>query len=93
MSARSGERRRPLASPAIVVLLAALWLALAIAAVPLALAHSGTGFGGVVPLTAFAVIGLVVAWHQPRNPVGWLLFGVSFFFTMQSDASAVSVLD
>jgi hypothetical protein len=93
MSARSGERLVHLASPAIVLSLAAVWLALAIAAVPLALADSGLGFGGVVPLLAFGVIGLMVAWHQPRNPVGWLLFGVSFFFTMQSDASAVSVLD
>jgi hypothetical protein len=76
-----------------VLLLASVWLALLIAAVPLALTDSGIGFGGVVPLIAFGVIGLVVAWHQPRNPVGWLLFGVSFFFTMQTDASAVSVLD
>jgi hypothetical protein len=93
MSARTGERRGHLASPAAALLLAAVWLALLIAAVPLALTSAGTGFGGVVPLIAFGVIGLVVAWHQPRNPVGWLLFGVSFFFTMQSDASAVSVLD
>jgi hypothetical protein len=69
------------------------WLLLVVVALPLALAHSGTSFSGVVPLLAFGVIGLVVAWHQPRNPVGWLLFGVAFFFTMQSDASAVSVLD
>jgi hypothetical protein len=93
MSARAGERWGHLASPATALLLAAVWLALLIAAVPLAFTPSGTGFGGVVPLLAFGAIGLVVAWHQPRNPVGWLLFGVSFFFTMQSDASAVSVLD
>ncbi len=94
MSARTGERWGHLASPATALLLAAVWLALLIAAIPLEFSGSGVGLGGVVPISiAFAVVGLVVAWHQPRNPVGWLLFGVSFFVTMQSDASAVSVLD
>ena len=90
--ARATGRFR-LASAKTTLLLGGVWLLLVVLALPLALSHSGTGFAGVVPLVAFGVIGLVVAWHQPRNPVGWLLFGVSFFFTMQSDASAVSVLD
>ena len=88
-----GSGRLWLASTRTVLAMGGVWLLLVVLALPLALAHSGTSFGAVVPLLAFGVIGLVVAWHQPRNPVGWLLFGVSFFVTMQSDASAVSVLD
>jgi hypothetical protein len=42
---------------------------------------------------AFAVVGVVVAWHQPRNPMGWVVLGVSFFFILDDLASSYSYLD
>jgi hypothetical protein len=87
------DERRPRFASASLFALAGLWAALVIAAIPLQFSHSGVSFGGVIPTLAFAVVGLIVAWHQPRNPVGWLIFGVALFFTMECDASAVSVLD
>jgi hypothetical protein len=39
-------------------------------------------------LWAIAAVGLVVAWHQPANPIGWLLLAmpVSLLLTFASDA-------
>jgi hypothetical protein len=42
---------------------------------------------------AFGLVGLVVAWHQPRNPMGWVLLGVTFFFGLEVAAGTYSVLD
>jgi hypothetical protein len=42
---------------------------------------------------SFAVVGLIVAWHQPRNPMGWVLLGVTFFFFLENLASAYAYLD
>ena len=80
------------ASP-ILVGLVGLWLALLVIAVPLAFANSGTSLAPAPLWLAFGLVGALVARHQPRNPVGWLLFGVALFFTTESDASGVSVLD
>ena len=40
-----------------------------------------------------AGVGLVVAWHQPRNPLGWLLLGAGVFLTLNSVASSLEVVD
>jgi hypothetical protein len=80
------------ASP-ILVGLVGLWLVLLVIAVPLAFANSGTSLAPAPLWLAFGLVGALVARHQPRNPVGWLLFGVALFFTTESDASGVSVLD
>ena len=37
---------------------------------------------------ALAGVGLLVAWHQPRNPVGWLLMGSGLCFGLDGDASS-----
>jgi hypothetical protein len=69
---------------------------LTVGSIPLAIAsHTGSGSGVpslLLPL-AFGAIGAVVAQHQPRNPVGWLLLGVALFFTINGVASVYSVLD
>ncbi len=44
-------------------------------------------------LGAHAGVGLVVAWHQPRNPLGWLLLGAGVFLTLDSAASSLKVVD
>jgi hypothetical protein len=52
-----------------------------------------SGLGQVAVFLAFAVVGVVVAWHQPRNPLGWVLLGVSFFFLLDDLASSYAYLD
>jgi two-component system, NarL family, sensor kinase len=42
---------------------------------------------------SFAVVGVVVAWHQPRNPMGWVLLGVTLFFFVDNLATAYAYLD
>jgi hypothetical protein len=39
----------------------------------------------------FAGVGVVVAFHQPRNPVGWLLIFFTFFFLVGIDAQEYAV--
>jgi hypothetical protein len=56
--------------------LAVLVLLLVIAAGPLTLAaHQGVLYnvGQVVTFLPIAAVGFMVAWHRPRNPIGWLL--------------------
>jgi len=42
---------------------------------------------------AFAVVGFVVAWRKPRNPLGWLIVAVAGFFALSEDASYYVVAD
>ncbi len=89
-SARAGGRHSRLASPASASVLAALTLVLAVAMIPLSLATRqnplATGGPNVVVSVAFAVVGVVVAWHRPRNPIGWLMLvlAVSLMFYVDS---------
>jgi hypothetical protein len=45
------------------------------------------GIGLVLTLWVIAAVGLVVAWHQPGNPIGWLLLAVPacLLLTLASD--------
>jgi hypothetical protein len=52
-----------------------------------------SNLGQVALFLSFAVVGVVVAWHQPRNPMGWVLLGVTFFFLLDDLASSYSYLD
>jgi hypothetical protein len=52
-----------------------------------------SGLGQVALFLSFAVVGVIVAWHQPRNPMGWILLGVTFFFLLDSLASSYAYLD
>jgi len=38
-------------------------------------ADDRTGLALLLMLWVIAAVGLVVAWHQPRNPIGWLMLG------------------
>jgi hypothetical protein len=75
-------RRFDLLSPASASVLGAVVLVLVAGSVPLAgLVHQLTLPGeaaAVIPVLASAAVGVIVARHQPRNPVGWLLI----FFTL-----------
>ena len=65
---------------------------LTLGSVPLAIASHVATASGVPSLLfplAFGAVGAVVARHQPRNPVGWLLLGVAVFFTINGVASCL----
>jgi hypothetical protein len=73
-------------------------LVLFIAAVPLAgLAHQNlNASSGSLPVwvtAPFAVMGLVLAWRRPANPVGWIMLAAAFFFALSEDASYYTVAD
>ena len=66
---------------------------------PLAvLARQATGssliYHAAVTLLALVLggVGVVAAWHQPLNPVGWLLLGSGTCFVLQADASFYALL-
>ena len=85
-----------LASPAGAVLLGGLVLALTAAAFPLGiLARQSIGSGGAtfVMGPVFAVLGFVVAWRRPRNPLGWLMLGAVAFLVLSGDAGSYVVAD
>jgi len=87
-------RRFRLASPATALLLGGLVLALVAALVPLGiLARQGGGAGGgsLVLGPVFGVVGFVVAWRRPRNPLGWLMLGAVAFLVLSGDAGAYAV--
>jgi len=91
--------RRRLVSPSTALVLGGLVLALMVIEFPLAgLARQNVllAHGGSAPLTAsvpFWVIGLVLAWRKPDNPIGWLILGLAGFLTLSEDASFYAVAD
>ncbi len=87
-----------LASPTTALVLGGVLLVLMIADVPLArLAHqSVNASSGSLPVwfsAAFGVVGFVVAWRKPRNPLGWAILGLAAFFALSEDASFYTVAD
>jgi hypothetical protein len=94
----SGLRAR-LASPASAGVVFLLTLAAAAASLPLAvLARQAAGnvliFDAAVALLAVVLggVGLVVARHQPGNPMGWLLLGSGLGFILGRDAQFYATL-
>jgi hypothetical protein len=49
--------------------------------------------GEIVLFLGFGLVGAIVAWHQPRNPMGWVLIGVTFFLVLSSLSSAYAYVD
>jgi len=72
-----------------VVLLVQYIIAVVLSALDHQLTPGGvlTGAGFLV----FAAVGTVVALHQPRNPVGWLLIFFTFLFALGIDAQEYAV--
>jgi hypothetical protein len=97
MTVVTGRRIR-LASPTTALVLGGLVLALIIADVPLAgLARQGlNASGGSLPVwvsAPFAVVGFVLAWRKPGNPLGWIILGTAVFLALSEDASYYTVAD
>src|SRR5260370_17578048 len=88
-------RRVRLGSPATAIVLFVLVLALGVASLPLAAlagraAGNDTGSTVAVVLLSLALagVGLLVAWHQPRNPTGCLLMGSGLCFRLDRNPSS-----
>ncbi len=77
--------------------LAGLTVLLAAALVPLSLAARqnplATGGANVVIALSFGVAGLVVAWHRPRNPIGWFMLALAPGLIYQIDGGLYNVLN
>jgi hypothetical protein len=89
-------RRFRLASPATALVLGGLILVLAAAQWPFAgLAHlsvnSGTGSPEWWTFAPFAVVGFVVAWRKPGNPLGWCLLGPAVATFVSDDGSFYAI--
>jgi signal transduction histidine kinase len=87
-----------LASSAAALVLGGVALVLMIADVPLAgLAHQSLNdSSGSLPVwvsAPFAVVGFVVAWRKPGNPLGWIILGTAVFLALSQDASFYVVAD
>jgi hypothetical protein len=76
--------------------LAGLTVLLAVALVPLSLAARqnplASGGAYIVIGVSFAAVGLVVAWHRPRNPIGWLMLALGVSYVIQIDTGLYDVL-
>ncbi len=86
----------PLATPRLALVLAAgalVWLALAV--VLSALTHN-LSFAQNIPILIavppFGIVGAIVAYRQPRNPIGWILLLMSFVSLAGLDAAMYAVL-
>jgi hypothetical protein len=89
-------RRLRLASPATVLVLGCLTLALIAAEWPFAgLAHLGvtssTGGAQWWTFAPFGVVGFVVAWRKPGNPLGWCLVGLVVAAALSEDGSLYAI--
>jgi hypothetical protein len=92
---RSARRFR-LASPATALVLAGLTVALFAAQWPFAsLAHlsvtSSTGGADWWIFFPFGVVGFVITWRKPRNPLGWCLLGITVAAVFSDDGSLYAI--
>ncbi len=95
---RGGSRRFGRAASATALALGGLLLVLAAVAWPLAsLAHqSVNAISGGPPIWLFGpfgLVGFVVAWRSPRNPLGWILVGIAVAGAFSQDGSFYAVAD
>ena len=97
MTAGAG-RRLPAASPGTALVLGGLVLVSVVAGAPLAaLAHQSLNVeDGSVPVwvsAGFGVVGCVVAWRRPRNPLGWVILAMAGLSALSEDAGFYAVAD
>jgi hypothetical protein len=73
--------------------LLAAYLPLCAAARQLTASEVWADSSALVIAVACAGVGLVVAWHQPRNLLGWLFLGVAACFVLSTDSGRYTVAD
>jgi hypothetical protein len=87
-----------LASPVSVLVLSGVLVVLIAVDAPLArLAHqsinASSGSAPVWSTGVIGVLGFVLAWRRPRNPLGWMFLAAAVFLTLSEDASFYTVAD
>jgi hypothetical protein len=91
--------RRPttawvLAGLVLVQIVALIPLSLAARQNPLATEGAGAQGGtSTVVAVSCAVVGLMVAWHRSRNPIGWLMLFLAVSFVFSADSGLYDVLN
>jgi hypothetical protein len=85
-------RLAPAAGALLVALLAAFVL-VSLAARQLSPGDVWSASPLLVLVVAAAAVGTVVARHQPRNPIGWILLGIAACFLLSTDAGRYAVAD
>jgi hypothetical protein len=94
--AEAVPHRRRLASPATAFAAGGLVFVLMVAGWPLsAMAHqfNVSNDGPAVLILVGAAVGVTVAWHQPGNPMGWVLLASVGSIAVSDDAAWYSVAD
>jgi hypothetical protein len=51
------------------------------------------GGQNVVVFASFATVGLILAWHRPGNPIGWIILAVGDLQGLAIDAFAARLQD
>jgi len=90
------RRGRPARPRLVLAVLGGLVLALFVAAPPLSVlarTWSASHAGPVAEVAALCVVGAVVAWHRPANPLGWVLLGAGGSELLSVVSGSYSVLD
>jgi hypothetical protein len=82
--------RSRLASPRSALVVGVVVALLGAAAVPLSILSHDPSQGVVV--LPFGIVGFVVAWRQSRNPIGWILLGLTLAFLLSADGGAYAVM-
>jgi len=80
----------------VLAVLGGLVLALFTAALALgvvARTWSASDAGPVAEVAALCVVGAVIAWHRPANPLGWILLGAGGANVLSAASGSYSVLD
>ena len=49
--------------------------------------------GSVAAVATLCVVGMVIAWHRPGNPLGWILLGAAGSQVLSADSGSYSVLE
>jgi hypothetical protein len=81
---------------ALIVALACLGWGLGSITIPLVAAQQQlalSDLGSVALGLTCGTVGMIVAWHQPRHPMGWILIGVADFFSLLGFSTGYNVLD
>ena len=96
VATHAAARRFRLASPRTAAALAVLVVLLAGASVPLyAVTHQdvlANGGENIALAVIFGSVGLVIAWRQPRNPIGWLMLAGPALALLSIDGTLYAAL-
>jgi hypothetical protein len=89
----SPARATATALGALVLVLLAAYVPLSAVAHQLTASEVWSASSTLVIGVACAGVGVVVAWHQPRNPLGWLFLGIAACFLLSTDSGLYAVAD